>query len=217
MTDTITGRCAWGIYVITDARIAKRSHLEIAQSALAGGARVLQLRDKTARPTELRKIGCALRQLTREYGATFIVNDDPDLARELDADGVHVGQGDVPAETARKIIGPHKIVGLSTHNRQQALDAQQLPVDYIGVGPIYPTSSKLSEWPPLGPEHVQWVRKTISTPMVAIGGITESRLPETIAAGAHNVAVIREIMAAADIEAKTRSMCRRFEASAQKR
>lgn len=206
-------RCHWGLYVILEAQCAGRSHSEIAREALAGGARVLQLRDKTAPFERLMEIGTELRQLTRDAGAALIVNDNPYLARELQADGVHVGQGDMHPVIVRDIVGPEMIIGLSTHTHQQVLDARKEPVDYIGVGPVYPTASKQSEWPAVGPDLVQWVKSMISLPVVAIGGITLERVPDVVAAGADNVAVIREIMSAPDIAGRTREMREAIERS----
>lgn len=209
MSDTFDkdkDRCRWGLYVILDAGCAGRPHGEIAREALAGGARVLQLRDKSASFEQLMEIGTELRRLTRDAGASLIVNDNPYLARELQADGVHVGQTDMHPVIVRDIVGPDMIIGLSTHTHQQVLDARKEPVDYIGVGPVYPTTSKDSEWPAVGPDLVQWVKSMISVPVVAIGGITLERVPAVIAAGADNVAVIREIMAAPDITGRTREM-----------
>lgn len=201
-----SGPCQWGLYVILDSQCAGRPHAELAREALAGGARVIQLRDKTASFETLMEVGRVIRRLTREAGATFIVNDNPYLARELDADGVHVGQGDVHPVIARDIVGPGKLVGLSTHNHEQATQARREPVDYIGVGPVYPTTSKVSEWPVVGPELVRWVKSVSPLPVVAIGGITRERIPEVIAAGADNIAVIREVMGAPDITARTREL-----------
>lgn len=204
-------RCIWGVYVILDAAIAKRPHLEVARQVLSAGARVIQLRDKFSTFEELIEIGRELRRMTYEHDATFIVNDNPYLAREVDADGVHLGQTDFATDIAREILGPDKLVGLSTHNKQQALAAQLLPVDYIGVGPVYPTRSKESEWPVVGTNLIRWVKQSVSLPMVAIGGITEERVTDCVLAGADNVAMIGELMCAENIEDKTRRVIQAFE------
>jgi thiamine-phosphate pyrophosphorylase len=204
-------RCSWGLYVITDARIAGRPHAEIVRAALAGGARVIQLRDKLGTFEELMDIGREIRELTRAAGAAFICNDNPYLARELDADGVHLGQNDCPVEIARDILGPGKLIGLSTHTKAQALEAELLPVDYIGIGPVYETTSKVSEWPVVGTSMIRWVRRTATLPIVAIGGITIDRIVDCVAAGADNVAVIGDLMGSDDIEARTRQMCEAYQ------
>jgi thiamine-phosphate pyrophosphorylase len=197
MTDGMAGknssRCVWGIYVILDKAIGGgRSHLELAREALLGGARVIQLRDKTSPFEELVEVGHALRALIHEHEATFI------------------GQSDFPAAIAREIVGTECIIGLSTHTKIQALEATRQPVDYIGVGPIYPTTSKQSEWNPLGIPHIRWVRENISLPMVAIGGITTETLADCAAAGADNVAMIAEIMGAEDITGRMQNLAAQF-------
>ena len=208
-------RCSWGLYVITDARIAGKPHVEVVRAALAGGARVVQLRDKQATFEELMEIGREIRKLTREAGATFICNDNPYLVRELDADGVHLGQNDCPVEIARDILGPEKLIGLSTHTKAQALEAELLPVDYIGIGPVYETTSKVSEWPVVGTTMIRWVRRTASLPIVAIGGITLDRIVDCVAAGADNVAIIGDLMSSPDIEERTRQMCEAYRRAAE--
>jgi len=208
-------RCVWGLYAILDAQAAGRPHLPTARALLEGGVSVIQLRDKSSTFEELMDIGRVLRQMTREFGAEFIVNDNPYLARELDADGVHLGQNDFPADIAREVVGLGKIIGLSTHTKAQALAAQLLPVDYIGIGPVYPTTTKVSEWKPVGTELIRWVRRTISLPMVAIGGITEERIVDVVAAGAHNIAMIRELMTADDIVCQTRRLREVFDQAAK--
>ena len=201
-------RCLWGIYVILDRVLAGRPHIEIAREVIRGGARVIQLRDKHMARDELRPVARELRTMTRDHGVTLIINDDPQLAVEVDADGVHVGQEDMAATEARRIVGPEKIVGLSTHNLAQAQAAAALPVDYIGVGPIFPTRSKESLWPAVGVELVRKVRRATPLIITAIGGIREEHVRELVLAGAHNIAMIGEIMTAPDISGKVERLCR---------
>lgn len=208
---TENASCLWGLYVITDTGIARRTHLEIVREALAGGARVIQLRDKEAAASDLPEIARAVRRLTREAGACLIINDDPELARTVDADGVHVGQEDLDPGQVRAVVGPQRLIGLSTHNLDQARAAMQAPVDYIGVGPIYGTTTKQSLWPATGPELVRAVKKEVSLPVVAIGGITLNRIPEVVCAGADNIAVIGDLMNAPDIAARVRELARTIE------
>ncbi|MGI8905037.1 MAG: thiamine phosphate synthase [Candidatus Sumerlaeaceae bacterium] len=198
--------CAWGLYVILDSKLSGLGHLEAATRALAGGAKVIQLRDKGARFEDLLQVGHVLRKLTREAGATLLVNDNPYLAKEIEADGVHLGQEDFPPYIARETLGPGAIIGISTHTKQQALLASTQPVSYIAVGPVFPTQSKQSSNSPVGLEHIKWVRKHVSQPIVAIGGITSAAIPDVIRAGADNIAVIREVMASGEIEAKVREL-----------
>jgi thiamine-phosphate pyrophosphorylase len=137
----------------------------------------------------------------------LIVNDNPYLAQAIDADGVHLGQTDFPAYIARELLGPEAIIGVSTHTKQQAVHALTLPVNYIGVGPFYPPTSKQSEYKPLGIEHVRWVKENVRLPIVAIGGITADKIKAVVQAGADNIAVIREVMGSGAIESKTRELC----------
>lgn len=205
--------CQWGLYVITDSQIAGRPHAEIAEAALCGGARVIQLRDKKATFEDLLLIGHQIRALTTQHGAMFIVNDNPYLAREVDADGVHVGQEDFPVEIVRDIMGPDRIVGLSTHTSMHVLQAAKLPVDYIGIGPVYATTSKVGPWPVVGTNFLKWAVETSRVPVVAIGGITAERVPEIAATGSPNFALIADLMKAQDIEAKTRELVEAFKVS----
>ena len=190
-----------GLYVITDIKLAKpRSYYEIVSGAFLGGAKIVQVRDKTTPFEELVEICQKLSSLADEFDGILIINDNPYLAKASDAHGVHLGQEDTPVQIAREIVGPDKIVGLSTHNKYQAMQACYLPVDYIGLGPIYPTQTKESPYEPLGLQICTWVRKKISLPVVAIGGITMENVGEVIKYGVNNVAVISAIMTAKDIQ-----------------
>jgi thiamine-phosphate pyrophosphorylase len=201
-----------GLYAILDQTTSGIPHREAARQVLAGGAKTLQLRDKVATFEELMAVGRELLHLTREAGALLIINDNPYLAREIDADGVHIGQEDMPADIAREIVGPDRLVGLSTHNRKQARAAESLPVDYIGIGPIYRTATKRSDYPVMSAEFVRWVAKSIRLPHVAIGGITLERVPEIRQVGGTRAAVISDIMASDNIELRTRQFIEAFEA-----
>lgn len=203
----IDARCQWGIYAIIDATMAGKNHANVCRELMAGGVRVVQLRDKLATFEELMLIGKELRAITREAGATLIINDNPYLAREIDADGVHIGQDDFPPDIVREVVGPGKIVGLSTHSKQQAIAATTWPIDYIGIGPVYPTNSKDSKYKPVGTSLIRWVKQNIPLPTVAIGGISESSLPDALAAGATNVAMISELMKAGSIQDHAKHLC----------
>ncbi len=205
--------CVWGIYVILDSKLAKKPHFEIAREAILGGARVIQLREKHLPRQEVLAIARDLRALTRDYGVTFIINDDADMAAEVDADGLHIGQEDMSPSVARGIIGPHRILGLSTHTLEQAKKAMEQPVDYIGVGPVFPTRTKENPWPTVGVELIRSVRSQTSHIITAIGGIREEHIPELVEAGAHNIAMIGEIMTAPDIRSKVARLCELYEAA----
>ena len=188
--------------VITDTRQGSgRDHLEIARAALVGGAEMIQLRDKTGSLRELLPQACAIRLLCRSHGALFIVNDRLDLALAAEADGAHVGQEDLPAAEARRLLGPNRILGVSTHNVDQALAARAVGADYIGFGPMFPTGTKETGYTPRGPSVLREVRSAVSLPILAIGGITLENVDVVITAGATAPAVISAVVRAADIAA----------------
>lgn len=186
--------------VITDPMLAPgRDHVAIAAAALAGGADMIQLRDKAGDLRELLPQARAIQALCRSHGAVFIVNDRLDLALAAGADGVHVGQDDLPAEAARRLLPPGRILGVSTHTREQAEAARRVGADYIGFGPMFPTGTKDTGYTPRGLEGLRDVRAAISLPILAIGGITLDTVDGVIAAGATAPAVISAIVAAPDI------------------
>lgn len=140
-----------------------------------------------------------LRVLARELGVTFLVNDRCDLALAVDADGIHLGQDDLPVHHARRLLGTNRLIGLSTHNASQVTAAAQTDVDYIGFGPIYLTSSKENPDPVVGLEGLRAVRSLTKLPIFAIGGLTAERYPDVLKAGANGAAVISAILSARDI------------------
>jgi len=194
----------WRLYVIMDKQLAgNRSYEEIVGEVIKGGADVIQLRDKLDSKEELIEIGKKLRKITRETGVSFIVNDYPEIAKVVDADGVHIGQEDISFEEAKKIVGENKIVGLSTHNKEQILKAIKLGADYIGVGPVFETASKENPDPIIGVELIKWVSEKCDIPFVAIGGINLNNLDKVLSAGARCIAVISAIMQAENIKLAT--------------
>ena len=178
------------LYAITDYQLSNCAHEEIVQMMLAGGARLIQLRDKEASAREFLDAARGCLHLTREAGAMLIINDRVDIALTSGADGVHLGQGDLSVEEARDILGDHKIIGVSTHSIHQFNEALDTSANYIAVGPVYPTTTKENADPVVGLELVREARIIADRPLVAIGGITAARAPEVIAAGADSVAAI---------------------------
>ncbi|NJD67387.1 MAG: thiamine phosphate synthase [candidate division NC10 bacterium] len=190
--------------VITDRQSARGlSHVEIAARAVEGGASMIQLRDKVAGPGQLLPEARQIAQLCRERGVCFIVNDRLDLALAADADGVHLGQDDLPPPAARRVLGPDKILGVSTHSLEQALEATEQGADYLGSGPIFATGTKATGYEPRGCGIIRQLRSRIDLPLIAIGGIALNNVGEVIAAGATGAAVISAIVGAADITAAT--------------
>jgi thiamine-phosphate pyrophosphorylase len=188
--------------VITDSRPESgRDHVDIARAALIGGADMIQLRDKVGSLRELLPQARAIRLLCRSHGALFIINDRLDLALAAEADGAHVGQEDLPAPQARRLLGPNRILGVSTHSVDQARGAREVGADYIGFGPIFATGTKDTGYAPRGLKALREVRGAVSLPILAIGGISLENVSEVIAAGATAPAVISAVAGAPDMAA----------------
>jgi thiamine-phosphate pyrophosphorylase len=170
---------------------------------LAGGAVILQLRVKSMAPSECFDLAKRARAETRAHGCKLIINDRIDIALASDADGVHLGQDDLPLSVGRKLMGD-KIVGISTHDLAQAQEAQRNGADYIGFGPMFGTNTKNTGFSARGIEMLGQIRAAVKIPIVAIGGITEKNVREVWQAGADSAAIISDILHAEDIAAKTR-------------
>lgn len=183
-----------------------RSNLEVVKEMIGAGIKVIQYREKEknklAKYEECREI----RKVTKEHDVTFIVNDDVDLAIVVKADGVHIGQDDLPIEEVRKLVGPEMIIGLSTHSPEQAQQAVKRGADYIGVGPIFRTFTKKDVCEPVGFEYLDYVVKNIPLDFVAIGGIKEHNVGEVVKRGAKCVAMVTEIVGSQDIKEKISSI-----------
>lgn len=192
------------LYAITGEEFsAGRCTVDVVRQLIAAGCRVIQYREKT------KKVGvkfaeCTeIRKLTREAGVVFIVNDDIEIALLVGADGVHVGQDDLPIEQVRKLVGPDMVIGLSTHSPEQCRDAIARGADYIGVGPIFRTFTKTDVCDPVGLEYLEYVRtRHPEMPHVAIGGIKDHNLPDVLERGAQCVCLVTDIIGAPDIVAK---------------
>ncbi len=189
------------LYAISDASFG--DPVRLAQALFDGGARLVQVRNKKASARELfNQVESILKRAPAD--ASVIVNDRVDVARITGAAGVHLGQSDIGVVEARRILGPDQIIGFSTHNLEQALAASKLPADYIAVGPIFPTSTKLDAEPVVGLEKLATICKAVQKPVVAIGGIRLENAAEVLAAGPHSIAVVSDLLAAADIRARVR-------------
>jgi thiamine-phosphate diphosphorylase len=178
----------------------------------AGGATFIQLREKHLAPREFYHQAEEALNVARARGARLIINDRVDVALAIEADGVHLGQMDLPPAAAREILGERAVIGFSTHNVEQAIEAARLPVDYIAIGPIYPTVSKDNADPVIGLEGLRRVKRAIGpVPLVAIGGIRRESVPEVLQAGADAVAVISLLLAQqSEIEERTREIFASF-------
>ncbi len=196
------------IYALTGEEFScGRTNLEVVRAMLAGGIRVIQYREKKKDARQMYEECLAIRHMTKEAGALFLVNDHIDLAIAVDADGVHIGQSDLPPAVVRKLIGEDKVLGLSTHSPTEAQEAEALGcVDYIGVGPIFTTTTKADAQKAIGYDNLMAVRQAVALPIVAIGGIKEAAVAETIAKGASMVAIISDLVGADDITEKARRL-----------
>lgn len=195
-----------GLYLVTSQNMsAGRSTPDIICAALAGGMKVIQLREKHLSIAELLELGREARQLTREAGALLIINDRLDVAVEIGADGVHLGHDDIPVAEARE-IAPDMIIGASSHSVAEALAAQKEGASYVNIGPLFPTATK--EWSKkfLGLEPVRELSRHISIPFTVMGGIKKENIPDLINAGARIIAVVTAVTAADDPAMETREL-----------
>ena len=187
------------LYLVTDRDLAgARGVAEVVRLALDGGVTLVQLREKTFADEPFVEQACALREICHARGVPLIVNDDIAVARQANADGVHLGQSDASVQEARETLGPDAIIGLSVETIEQARIGAMLDIDYMAVSPVFVTSTKADTAAPLGLEGVRTVRRLTEKPLVAIGGINIANAADVLQAGADGLAVISAIMAAAD-------------------
>lgn len=198
------------IYPITDRLLSGLSHAEQVARLCEGGATLVQLREKRLSPREFYREAADALKVARSFGARLVVNDRADIALAVGADGVHLGQDDMPPRAARTLLGEAAVIGFSTHGVEQASEAAGLPVDYVAIGPVFATSSKERPDPVVGLEGVRRVRSAIgAVPLVAIGGVTAETVHTILEAGADSVAVIGALVAnpsdPAEITRRTRA------------
>jgi len=195
------------LYVITDEVIAGgRSHAGIAQQAVLGGADIIQLRDKSISCRELVVVGREIAGITRKAGAVFLVNDRLDVAIACGADGVHLGQDDMRVSNARQLAPPGFIIGVSVGTVGEAEEAEQEGADYVALSPTFSTASKGNAGPGHGLDRLREIRRAVSLPIVAIGGISRQNVQDVIAAGADGIAVISAVVASPDITGAAREI-----------
>jgi thiamine-phosphate pyrophosphorylase len=195
------------LYVLTDAGLSQgRSHLEVVEAALAGGATAIQFRDKHLATREYLEIGQRLRDLCRQAGATFIVNDRLDLALALQADGVHLGPADLPPYYARRIAPSDFLIGVSVDNVAEALAAVEQGASYLGAGPVFPTRTKLDTGPVMGLDGLAAIVRAVAVPVVGIGSIGRANLAQVISTGAAGAAIISAAVGAVDVRQATAEM-----------
>ncbi len=187
------------IYPITDCRLSNLTHVEQVEKLIAGGAKFIQLREKYASPKEFYEQAKPALQIARKNDVKIIINDRVDVALALKADGVHLGQDDLPPIEARKILGENAIIGFSTHSLAQVSEAIKLPINYVAIGPIFTTNTKENPDNEVGIEIIKKVRQTIGDfPLVAIGGINSANFLKVLNAGADSAAIVSDLISNAD-------------------
>ena len=196
--------------ILDPAASAEHALVDVLAQAAENGVRLFQYRDKTSPMIEAYRQATKLRRAAADAGALFLVNDRCDLALAVDADGVHLGQDDLLLSDARSLLGPAKIIGISTHRASQVEEATREGADYLGFGPIFPTGTKPQHGPAVGIEGLRHIRPLTQLPVFAIGGITLDSLDAVIEAGADGVAVISAILNAARIQEAVRAFMSRF-------
>ena len=200
-----------GLYLVLDrAFLGRKNEVEAARAAIKGGARVLQLRDRVGEKGDMLAVATKLRELCAREGVLFIINDHLDLALATGADGLHLGQRDLPLKEARRLLPIDSLLGLSCHSLEEAKGAEEAGADYMALGSIFPTTSK-EKAVVIGVETLARVRNAVSLPIVAIGGINQENVAQVLRAGAQAVAVISAVLGPPDIEAAARGLVARME------
>lgn len=202
---------AFDLYPVTCERLSHgRSDLEILDALIAGGAKIVQLREKELLLRDFFDLAKAFRERTKRAGVTFIVNDHVDVCQAVQADGVHLGQDDFPVPEARKLLGTDRIIGVSTHTLEQALKAVEEGADYINVGPIFPTQTKEHFGDPVGLGLFREVQKRAAIPITVMGGINLHNLDSVLAAGALRIAVVSAVVGAENVAATVKTFRERI-------
>ena len=202
-------KCNYSLYLVTDSGLSRgRSHEEIVSCAIRGGATVVQLREKDCCTREMIDMARRLVTVCRAQGVPLIVNDRLDVALAADADGVHVGQDDMPVAIARKLLGPDKLLGVTAHTAAEALKAIEAGADYIGASPIFATATKSDAGKPIGLEGLKNICRQCPLPVIGISGVNAANAESVIRAGATGVAVVSAIVSAEDVEKAARELAR---------
>ena len=207
-----------GLYCITNKEISRKDEVQVVRELLEGGCRVVQYREKGRTKEERIETAMMMKEIVKSYDATFIVNDYVEVAKKVGADGVHLGQKDLKIcsyEEARRQLGDGKIIGITVHNVEEAVEAEKLGADYLGVAPIFATTTKKDAGPPAGVQLIRDIKAKVSIPLVAIGGITLENLETVIKAGADSVAVISGVLASDDIKKEVKKFNERIKKAYQ--
>lgn len=189
-----------GYYFITDSGLSRAGNIDDVMQAAACKVEVVQYRNKNAETREIYEEAVRLRKICRDL--TFLINDRVDIALAVDSDGVHLGQSDMPFRTARRLLGPEKIIGVTVHSPEEAVQAQRLGADYLGVSPIFQTATKVDAGKPAGISLIEEIRRQVDIPLVAIGGINHFNASAVIRAGADCLCAISCVVAKDDVSAE---------------
>ena len=199
------------IYPVTCEQLsAGRSNLEVLEAVIRGGAKIIQLREKEYSKRDLYQLALKFREITIRAGVLLIINDHTDIALAVEADGVHLGQDDLPLSAARK-LAPELLIGVSTHSLEEALEAERDGADYINIGPIFPTKTKKGVEYSLGLDIIPTISRNIQIPFTVMGGIKESNIDQVVARGVHRVAIVTAITQAPDIAEAVRSLKKKIQ------
>ena len=200
-------RSDFHLYVLTDHSVSRgRSNAEVVEEAIAGGADAIQLRDKGYTAKQLLQEAVRLRNITRREGVQFIINDRVDVALAVDSDGVHLGQDDLPLAWGRRLLGNDKIIGISTHSLEEAMQADNSGADYVSIGSVFPTDTKPDARVLARFELIADIKNNVSIPVVAIGGIKEENVAQVGRAGADCIAVVSAVISATNIREAAKSL-----------
>ncbi|MFC1490533.1 thiamine phosphate synthase [Candidatus Latescibacterota bacterium] len=190
-------------YLLTDSGLSMGGILDDVKQAVDAGCGIVQYREKNKSTRDMVSEASAIKEICAGK-AVFLVNDRIDVAMAVDADGVHIGQDDMPFETARKLLGDNKIIGLTVHNDTEAIEAEALGADYVGLSPIYATSTKKDAGTACGTAMIEQTKKTVTIPIVAIGGINKENVREVVTAGADSIVAISAVLTSGDVYGETR-------------
>ena len=195
--------------VISSEFCAGRNPVDVLKAIADGGAKIVQMREKNTSDRKLFQLGEKFREVTLQYKMLLIIDDRIDVAAAIDADGVHLGQDDLPLEAART-VSENLMVGISTHSMEEALEAQDADADYINIGPVFTTQTKKLSYPALGPETISAIAPSLKIPFSVMGGIKGRHIPELCKLGASRIAMVTEITEAEDITAKVKELRKLF-------
>ncbi len=199
-----------GYYFITDAALSRAGNLSDVRSAVLAGTEIVQYRNKSSETRPMFEEALAIKKLLAGTRTKLIINDRIDIALAVDADGVHIGQDDMPYDTARRLLGPGKIIGVTVHDFRESIEAERAGADYLGISPIFATDTKADAGKPCGTAVIREIKERCTAPIVAIGGIGLNNVDEVIHAGAGMVCAISAVVAAGDVKNAILNFQRRF-------